>query len=142
MIKIAIITSQFNDQITGLMEVSALDRLIELGFSSEDYKFIKVPGAVELPIAAKKLALKKSFDAIIVLGAVIRGETDHYQFVCDQVSYGCQKVAIEEVIPVIFGVLTCENEEQALDRIGGKEGNKVKEMVDAAIYMGKLLGTL
>ena len=141
-IRIAIIISEFNKEITDLMEKSALERIKELGLYQEDYIVIKVPGALELPIIAKKLALTNSFNAIILLGAVIRGETDHYEFVCNQVSYGCQKIALEQLTPIIFGVLTCDNEQQALERIGGKHGNKPKEMVDVAIFMGKLMQEL
>lgn len=135
--KIAIVISQFNHEISSLMEKYTLERLEELEISN--YKIFKVPGAVESPIIAKKLALTKNFDAIIVLGAVIRGETSHYDYVCQQVSYGCQKVSIEQMIPVIFGVLTCDNLDQVLDRLGGKEGNKPKEMVDTAVCMIKLM---
>ena len=134
--KIAIVVSEFNQLVTSLMEKSAITRLAELNIPAVVYR---VPGAVELPIIAKKLALKKSLDAIIILGAVIRGETTHYDYVCSQVSYGCQKIALEQMIPVIFGVLTCENEEQAFDRLGGKKGNKAKEMVDTAVTMIDLM---
>ena len=134
--RIAIIISQFNQEITSLMEENALLRANELNIQPKIYK---VPGVVEIPIIAKKLALKGKFDAIITLGAVIRGETTHYDYVCDQVSYGCQKIALEQNIPVIFGVLTCENDEQAFDRIGGKMGNKPKEMIDVAVTMIDLM---
>ena len=117
--KIAIVISQFNQEITSLMEQYTIDRLIELSITN--YKIVKVPGAIELPIIAKKLALTKKYDAVIVLGAVIRGETTHYDYVCNQVSYGCQKISLEQMIPIIFGVLTCENNQQALDRLGGKK---------------------
>ena len=118
------------------MEENALLRANELNIQPKIYK---VPGVVEIPIIAKKLALKGKFDAIITLGAVIRGETTHYDQVCDQVSYGCQKIALDQNIPVIFGVLTCENDEQAFDRIGGKMGNKPKEMIDVAVTMIDLM---
>ena len=114
------------------MEENARLRASELNIKPKIYK---VPGVVEIPIIVKKLALKKEFDAIITLGAVIRGETTHYDYVCNQVSYGCQKIALEQNIPVIFGILTCENDEQAFDRIGGKMGNKPKEMMDGAALM-------
>ena len=134
--KIAIIISQFNKKITSLMEENALTRAVELNITPKLYK---VPGAIEIPIIAKKLAEKDSFDAIITLGTVIRGETTHYDYVCNQVSYGCQKIALKYGIPVIFGVLTCENEAQILDRIGGKKGNKPREMVDVAVSMIDLI---
>jgi len=134
--RIAIVASQFNHDITNLMQHQALLRATELGIKPKIYN---VPGAVELPIIAKKLAAKSLFDAIVVLGAVIRGETTHYDYVCNQVSYGCQKVALEHSVPVIFGVLTCETEAQAMERIGGKMGNKPKEMIDAAVAMIDLI---
>ena len=134
--KIAIVVSQFNQKITSLMERSAVERLKELDI--RDYRVVQVPGAIELPIMAKKFALE-GYDAVIVLGAVIRGETSHYDYVCNQVSYGCQKISLEQMVPVIFGVLTCETEAQAYDRIGGGKGNKPKEMVDAAVTMIDLL---
>lgn len=137
--RIAIIISQFNQEITSLMENNARERARELNIEP---KIFKVPGAIELPIVAEKLAIKKTYDAIIVLGAVIRGETTHYDYVCQQVSYGCQKVSLTHVIPVIFGVLTCENEAQAFDRIGGKMGNKPKEMVDVAVTMIDIMRTI
>lgn len=88
----------------------------------------KVPGAVELPYAAKLLAETKEFDAIVLLGCVIRGETDHYDYVCDQVSYGTQKVMHQYNLPVIFGILTTHNKEQALERVGGKKVIKVNTL--------------
>lgn len=134
--KIAVIVSQFNESITSLMEDSAMNRLKELNILANIYK---VPGAVELPIIAKKLAFKDEFDAIILLGAVIRGETDHYDYVCQQVSYGCQKIALEQMTPILFGILTCENKTQAFDRLGGKKGNKAADMVDSAVTMINLM---
>jgi 6,7-dimethyl-8-ribityllumazine synthase len=134
--RIAVVTSQFNQEITSLMERNTVERLKELNI--KDYRVVQVPGAVELPIIAKKLALE-GYEAVIVLGVVIRGETSHYDYVCNQVSYGCQKVSLEQMTPVIFGVLTCETEAQAYDRIGGLKGNKPKEMVDTAVTMIDLL---
>jgi len=136
-IKLALVISEFNKEITDLMERSAIARLEEIRL--DNYKIVKVPGALELPIIAKKLAKTGTYDAIILLGAVIRGETDHYDYVCSQISYGSQKIALEEMVPIIFGVLTCDTEEQALDRIGGSQGNKPKEMGDIALYMGNLM---
>ncbi|MEK6734043.1 MAG: 6,7-dimethyl-8-ribityllumazine synthase [Pseudomonadota bacterium] len=134
--KIAIIVSRFNEEITELMEKNALKRAAELGITPKVYR---VPGAIEIPIIAEKLSASKKFEAIITLGAVIRGETTHYDYVCNQLSYGCQKVALKHSLPVIFGVLTCETEAQAFDRIGGKMGNKPKEMIDVAVEMINLL---
>jgi 6,7-dimethyl-8-ribityllumazine synthase len=134
--RIAIVISQFNQEITSLMEENAMLRATDLNINPKIYK---VPGVVEIPIIAKKLALKGEFDAIITLGAVIRGETTHYDYVCNQVSYGCQKIALEQNIPVIFGILTCENDEQAFDRINDKKSNKPKEMIDTAVTMIDLM---
>ena len=96
---------------------------------------IQVPGAIEIPLVAKLLAESNRYKAIIALGAVIRGETSHYDYVCDQVSQGCQKVMLDFNIPVIFGVLTTENEEQALARVGGVHGHKGIDAADAALEM-------
>lgn len=137
--KIAVVTSQFNPEITKRLETGALKRLTELNISAQ---YLQVPGAVEIPLIAKLLAQSKQYDAVICLGAIIQGETDHYDYVCQQVSYGCQKVMLEFSLPVIFGVLTTQNEQQALDRAGGKEGNKGIEAVDTAIVMIDLVKKL
>lgn len=136
MTKIAIIVSKFNQEITSMMEKNAIERAEELGVLLNIYR---VPGAIEIPFIAKKIALKNDFDAIVVLGAVIRGETTHYDYVCSQVSYGCQKISLSYDIPIIFGILTCETELQAYDRIGGKMGNKPKDMIDVAVEMINLI---
>jgi 6,7-dimethyl-8-ribityllumazine synthase len=138
-LKVGIIVSQFNAKISELMKNSALDRCKELGLKRENYCLIEVPGAIEIPVIAKKMALTKKITVIVGLGAIIKGDTDHYNYVCNQVSYGCQKIAIEEAIPIIFGILTCFSEQQVFDRLGGKEGNKAKEAIDTAIYMAKLM---
>jgi len=132
---IAIVVSRFNEIITQRLLKGALERLQELNFSAEKITTLWVPGAVEIPLTAQRLARTKRYDAIICLGAVIRGETSHYDYVCDQVSTGCQKVALENNLPVIFGVLTTENETQALERTGGTCGHKGREAVDAAMEM-------
>lgn len=133
--KIAIVVSRFNEAITEKLLQGALERLSELGVKEETLTVIKVPGAVEIPLTAQMLAKKNKHHAIICLGAVIRGETSHYDYVCQQVSYGCQRVMLDHTIPVIFGVLTTENEEQAEARVGGIHGHKGKEAVDAAMEM-------
>lgn len=134
-IKIAVIVSQFNSEITDKLLLGALDQLKIAEVPEENIKIVKVPGAVEIPLTAKLLAKSKRFHAIICLGAVIRGETSHYDYVCQQVSSGCMQVMLEYDIPVIFGVLTTENEKQAEDRVGGKEGHKGKDAVKAALAM-------
>lgn len=132
---IAVIVSTFNQPITDALKIGALERLLELGFLNDDIILIEVPGAVEIPFVANRLAKQNQVKAIIALGAVIRGETSHYDYVCDQVSQGCQKVMLDYDIPVIFGVLTTDNEEQAWDRLGGKHGHKGKDAVDCAVIM-------
>lgn len=131
----AIVVSRFNEEITSGLLVGALARFKELEFAAEQLTVVWVPGAVEIPIMAKRLAKTKRYQAILALGAVIRGETSHYDYVCDQVSGGCQRVALDESVPVVFGVLTTENEEQARDRIGGKHGHKGRDVVDAAVEL-------
>lgn len=132
---IAIIVSAFNQLITTALKDGALARLGELGFAASDITVIEVPGAVEIPFVANLLAKKSKVQAIITLGAVIRGETSHYDYVCEQASQGCQRVMLDHDIPVIFGVLTTENEAQAWDRIGGNHGHKGREAVDCAVMM-------
>lgn len=135
--QIAIVVSEFNVNITQRLLEGALERLREL---SEKEAFVAwVPGAVEIPLLAQHLAKTKRYDAIVALGAVIRGETTHYDYVCQQVSDGCQRVSLDHHIPVIFGVLTTENEQQALERVGGKHGHKGRDAMDAAFQMINLL---
>lgn len=137
--KIAVITSRFNEEITSELKAGALSRLAELNFDEQHVFAFDVPGAVEIPLIAKQLAKQKKYAAIICLGAVIRGETSHYDYVCDQVSQGCQKVMLEYDIPLIFGVLTTENDGQAMDRIGGVHGHKGRDAADAAVEMIALM---
>jgi len=129
---IAIVVSRFNSDITDKLLEGALGRLKELEFQEDQIAVAWVPGAVELPIVAQQFADTENFDAIVCLGSVIRGETSHYDYVCEQASQGCQQVALEHDLPVIFGVLTTETKAQALDRAGGDHGHKGREAVDAA----------
>jgi len=131
-VKIAIVVSQFNKSIIEKLFAGALERLGELGCTHEDVLTVEVPGAGEIPLVAKCLAQKKKYDAIICLGVVIRGETTHYESVCDRVTVGCQEVMLAYDVPVIQAVLTTENISQALDRLGGNHGHKGREAVDAA----------
>lgn len=139
---IALVVSVFNQAVTSELKQGALHRLRELGFHDDDITVVEVPGAVEIPLIAKRLAMHNRVEAIIALGAVIRGETSHYDYVCEQVSTGCQRIALDYNMPVIFGVLTTENEEQAWDRLGGKHGHKGTEAVDCAIAMHTILAQL
>lgn len=136
---IAIVISRFNEEVTTRLHQGAIRRLQELGFSDEWVTSTWVPGAVEIPLVAQHLARTEIYEAIICLGAVIRGETGHYDYVCDQVSAGCQRVALENDLPVIFGILTTDNEAQALARAGGNHSDKGRESVDAAIEMVAIL---
>ncbi|MDI9819311.1 MULTISPECIES: 6,7-dimethyl-8-ribityllumazine synthase [unclassified Legionella] len=139
---VAVVVSRFNYAITQELKRGALDRLSERGFRPEDIIVVEVPGAVEIPLVAKRLAMQKQASAIIALGAVIRGETSHYDYVCEQVSNGCQRIALDYDLPVIFGVLTTENEAQAWERLGGSHGHKGKDAADCAIDMYQILNEL
>ncbi len=136
---IAIIVSQFNQMITTALLAGAMQRLNASGIDAHDITLVEVPGVVEIPLIAKRLAKQKHYGAIIALGAVIRGETTHYDYVCQQVSDGCQRVMLEFETPVIFGILTTENEAQAWDRLGGKHGHKGVDAVDCALAMHSIL---
>lgn len=141
-VKIAIVVSRFNEPVAKKLLDGALARLTEFGIFNQTVKICWVPGAVEIPLIAKRLAKTENYEAIICLGAVIRGETSHYDYVCEQVSLGCQQVALECEVPVIFGILTTQNKEQAFARSGGDHGNKGAQMVDAAIEMIQLMRTI
>lgn len=136
---IAIVVSRFNQEITQKLYDGAIQRLNELDFDTQQITVVWVPGAVEIPLAAQRLAKTEKFEAIICLGAVIMGETKHFDYVCQQVSFGCQKVALTHDIPVIFGVLTTDTEEQAYDRVGGHHGHKGRSAVDTAFELISVL---
>ena len=140
--KIGIVASRFNDFVVGRLIDGALDGLKRHNVKDENITLAKVPGAFEIPVAAKKMAASKKFDAIICLGAVIRGATSHYDYVCNEVSKGIAQVSLEYGMPVLFGVLTTENIEQAVERSGSKAGNKGTECALAAIEMIQLLKQL
>ncbi len=132
-IHLALVTSQFNADITEKLFEGAQRVAHETpGVTSQEFF---VPGAIELPLIAQKLAKTGKFQAIVCLGAVIRGETTHYDYVCEQASAGCQRVALDTGIPVIFGVLTTENEQQAWDRVGGRHGHKGEDAIISALQM-------
>lgn len=138
---VGIVVSEFNREITEKLENGAWQRLMELGVDESRAICVRVPGAVEIPLAAKVL-LEKGCDAVILLGAVIRGETSHYDYVCNSVERGCTQLNLEMGKPVIFGVLTTENEEQAMDRLGGAHGHKGRDAADTAVSMLSILGKL
>jgi 6,7-dimethyl-8-ribityllumazine synthase len=139
---VGLVVSRFNEEITQRLLTGALARLKERGFPEEDIHVAHVPGAIEIPLTAQRMAQWGTLEAIICLGAVIRGETDHYDYVCQQVSQGCQHVSLQNDLPVLFGVLTTNDESQAKERSGGKQGNKGADCVDAAIEMVALLEQL
>ncbi len=136
---VAIVVSRFNSEVTEKLFAGAKGRLKELGFGADEVTACYVPGAIEIPLAAQRLAQIGVYDAIICLGAVIRGETGHYDYVCEQVSQGCQHVALQNDLPVVFGVLTTDNEAQAMERAGGSHGNKGIDAVDTAVEMVAVL---
>lgn len=139
---IAVVVSRYNHDITQKLHDGAVERLQELGFSNDRITIAWVPGAVEIPLAAQRLARTGNFDAIVCLGAVIYGETRHFDYVCEQVSQGCQTVALTNDIPVIFGVLTTNNLEQAQDRVGGKKGHVGRESIDTAYDLVSVLNQI
>lgn len=140
--KFAIIVSRFNDFITDRLTGGAVDGLARSGAKDTDIDIVKVPGAFEIPMVAKKLAFAKKYDAVICLGAVIRGATTHYDYVCAEVSKGVAAVGMEADIPVIFGVLTTDTIEQAIERAGTKAGNKGWDSAIAAIEMANLMSII
>jgi 6,7-dimethyl-8-ribityllumazine synthase len=141
-LRIAIVASRFNDLITRRLLDGALDTLRRSGVREDDVDVAWVPGAVEIPVAARRLASSGRYDAVVTLGAVIRGATSHYDHVCSMVASGVARVALDADLPVIFGVLTTETIEQAIERAGTKAGNKGAESAQAAIEMATLLREL
>ncbi len=138
-LKIAIVVSRFNEFITSKLLSGAIDGLKRHGTELNNIDTIWVPGAFEIPLITKKLTKTKKYNAIITLGAIIRGCTSHYNHVCNEVAKGIATIALEEEIPVIFGVLTTENIEQAIERAGTKAGNKGYEAAISAIEMANLI---
>ncbi|NDY70523.1 6,7-dimethyl-8-ribityllumazine synthase [Desulfobacter hydrogenophilus] len=133
-----IIAARFNDFIVDKLVSGALDCLIRSGAQDQDITIVKVPGAFEIPLAAAKMAAFKKYDAIICLGAVIRGATTHYDYVCAEVSKGIASVSLEAKVPVMFGILTTETIEQAIERAGTKSGNKGFDVALGAVEMANL----
>ena len=137
--KFAIVVSRFNDFIGEHLVGGALDALNRNGAKDEDIALYKVPGAFEIPLVAKQLALQKRFDAIICLGAVIRGSTPHFEYVSAEVSKGIANASLDTGVPMAFGVITTDNLEQAIERAGSKAGNKGWSAAVSAIEMVDLL---
>lgn len=141
-LRVGIIVSRFNDFIVSKLLEGALDGLQRHNVSEENISVARVPGAFEIPLVAQKMAATGQYDAIICLGAVIRGATTHYDYVCAEVSKGIAHVSLATSIPVVFGVLTTENIEQAIERAGTKSGNKGFESALNAIEMANLMKEL
>lgn len=137
-LKFGVAASRFNDFITDRLVEGALAALTRHGAVVKDIEVIKVPGAFEIPMAARKMAAAKKYDAILCLGAVIRGATPHFDYVAGEAARGVGSVALESSIPVLFGVLTTDNLEQAIERSGSQSGNKGWETALAAIAMANL----
>ncbi len=137
--KVAIVASRFNEFIVQKLVGGAVDGLVRHNAAEEDITLAWVPGAFEIPLVAKKLAKSGNYDAVICLGAVIRGETSHYDYVCAEVSKGIAQVELESGIPVMFGILTTDTIEQAVQRAGSKAGNKGYDCALGAIEMVNLM---
>lgn len=140
--RFAVVVARFNEFITNKLLAGAMDALLRHEAVAEDIATVWVPGAFEIPLAAKKLAESGKYDAVICLGAVIRGSTSHYDYVCSEVSKGVAQVGLTSGVPTIFGVLTTENIEQAIERAGTKSGNKGFDAAMSAIEMANLLKNL
>ncbi len=138
-LKIAFVVSRFNEFVCERLLDGALDSFSRLGGNDDEVTLLKVPGAFELPLAAKKLAESGKFDAIVCLGAVIRGETSHYDYVCSNASSGIAATSLETGVPVSFGLLTTETVEQAIERSGCKAGNQGRHATECAIEMARLI---
>ena len=137
--KFCIIVSRFNDFIGSKLLAGAIDELKRHGVASDNIDVVKVPGAFEIPVIAQKCAKSNKYNAIITLGAVIKGSTTHYDYVCAEVSKGVAQVSLQTGVPVIFGVLTTDNIEQAIERAGTKSGNKGSDAAKSAIEMANLM---
>ena len=138
-LRFALIVSRFNDFVVGRLQDGAIDAIVRHGGDEKNIEIIKVPGAFEIPLIAKKAAKSGKYDAVICLGAVIRGATPHFDYVAAEVSKGIATVGLETEIPITFGVLTTDNIEQAIERAGSKSGNKGWDAAASAIEMVSLL---
>ena len=141
-LKFGIVAARFNEFIVSKLVGGALDTLHRHETADDDIDVAWVPGAFEIPLVAKKMAESGKYDAVLCLGAVIRGSTTHYDYVCNEVSKGVAQVGLQTGVPTIFGVVTTENIEQAIERAGTKAGNKGADAAMAAMEMASLLGKL
>lgn len=133
--KIGLVVAQFNELVTEKLQAGAVSQLKKYGVSQDDITVVKVPGAMELPRIAKRLAMSQTVDGVIALGAVIRGETSHYDYVCAETASGLAQVSLDGPVPVMFGVLTTDTLDQAINRAGGKGGNKGADCADGVLEM-------
>lgn len=140
--KVGIVASRFNEIIVNKLLSGAVDGLVRHGVSEADITAVWVPGAFEIPLVAKKMAESRQYDAVIAVGAVIRGSTSHYDYVCAEVSKGVAQAGLQTGVPVLFGVITTENIEQAIERAGSKAGNKGYDCALGAIEMANIMKAL
>ena len=140
--KFALLVGRFNEFVTSKLLAGAIDELTRHDVSDDDIDVVWSPGAFEIPLLAKQLAASGKYAAVVCLGAVLRGGTDHYQFISAEVTKGIAMAGMETSVPCIFGVLTCDTIEQAIERSGTKAGNKGSEAARAAIEMANLIGQL
>ena len=140
--RVAIVAARFNDLIVASLVKGATAAWVAHGGAAEELTVLRVPGAFELPLIAKKLGASGRYDAVVALGCVIRGDTPHFDYVAGECARGLRQAALETGVPVIFGVLTVETLEQALERAGTNAGNKGGEAMEAALEMASLLGQL
>ena len=141
-LRFAFVAARFNDFVVEPLIRGALDALKRHGASEKQIEIVRVPGAFDMPIVARKLALSRRYDALIALGAVVRGQTPHFDYVAGECASGLARIALESGVPIAFGVLTTDTMEQAVDRAGGKAGNKGADAALAAIEMANLLRRL
>ena len=141
-LRVAIVASRWNDFVVSRLVSGALDALERLGASPDAVTVVKVPGSLELPAAAKRIALSGDFDALICLGAIIRGETSHNEYIAAEVFKGIAQLSLETKVPVALGVVTADNLEQAIDRAGAKSGNKGFEAAMTAVELASLYSEL
>jgi 6,7-dimethyl-8-ribityllumazine synthase len=141
-LRFGFVAARFNDFVVEALIRGAVDALRRHGAGEKQIEIVRVPGAFDIPIVARKLALSRRYEAIIALGAVVRGQTPHFDFVAGECASGLSRIALETGVPIAFGVLTTDTMEQALDRAGGKAGNKGADAALAAIEMANLLRRL
>ncbi|MCI0681023.1 MAG: 6,7-dimethyl-8-ribityllumazine synthase [Gemmataceae bacterium] len=140
--RFAVVAARFNKPIVDRLVAGAMEAFQERGVAGDAVDLVWVPGSFEIPLVAKRLAASGKYVAVVCLGAVIKGDTDHYEYVCVGAAHGIAEAGLVTGVPVLFGVLTCQTEEQAVDRAGGKEGNKGADVALAAIEMVNLLKQL